>query len=180
MTCTCSPPPEEDNWSTASNDSLGSLDDLEPQTHDFSDGNFSKVNKDLLNILHYNVNSVQNKMDQIEARSKELNADIICLTETKLDDKVAESNYSLPGYNTEHRHRTSSGGGVLVLIKNTENEKHGTYGVIMEIENRSTATIRTRKGLMRRALCQLIPLAGSCLVRKRLAVEGVVSGQGSG
>ena len=58
-------------------------------------------------------------MDQIEARSKELNADIICLTETKLDDKVAESNYSLPGYNTEHRHRTSSGGGVLVLIKNT-------------------------------------------------------------
>ena len=73
----------------------------------------------MLNILHYNVNSVLNKIDQVEARSKELNADIICLTETKLDDKVAESNYSLPGYNTEHRHRTSSGGGVLVLIKNT-------------------------------------------------------------
>ena len=56
--------------------------------------------------------------------------------------------------------------GDLVLIKNTDNEKQGIYGVIYEIEDKSTATIRTRKGMMRRALCQLIPLAGSSLVQK--------------
>ena len=70
---------------------------MEPLTHDFTDGNFDKVNKNLFNILHFNVNSVLNKIDQIEVRIRELNADIICLTETKLDDKVAESNYSIPG-----------------------------------------------------------------------------------
>ena len=58
-------------------------------------------------------------MDQIETRGRELNADIICLTETKLDDRVAEANFTLPGYNSEHRHRTSSGGGILVFIKDT-------------------------------------------------------------
>ena len=113
------PHPEDDNWSTASIDSLGSIDDLEPQTFNFSDGNFRKINTDLFNILHYNVNSILNKMDQIESRGRELNADIICLTETKLDDRVAEANFTLPGYNSEHRHRTSSGGGILVFIKDT-------------------------------------------------------------
>ena len=75
------PHPEDDNWSTASIDSLGSIDDLEPQTFNFSDGNFRKINTDLFNILHYNVNSILNKMDQIESRGRELNADIICLRE---------------------------------------------------------------------------------------------------
>lgn len=92
---------------------------MEPLTHDFTDGNFDKVNKNLFNILHFNVNSVLNKIDQIEVRIRELNADIICLTETKLDDKVAESNYSIPGFNIEHRHRTSAGGGILVLIRDS-------------------------------------------------------------
>ena len=54
--------------------------------------------------------------------------------------------------------------GDLVLIRNTDNERQGTYGIILDIEEGSTAIIRTRKGVMRRALCQLIPLAGSCLV----------------
>ena len=56
--------------------------------------------------------------------------------------------------------------GDLVLIKNTDNEKQGIYGVVYEIEDNSTATIRTKKGMMRRAICQLIPLAGSSLVQK--------------
>ena len=56
--------------------------------------------------------------------------------------------------------------GDLVLIRNTDNERQGTYGIILEIEKDSTAILRTRKGIMRRALCQLIPLAGSCLVRR--------------
>ena len=57
--------------------------------------------------------------------------------------------------------------GDLVLIKNSDNEREGTYGVIQEIEGDSTAILRTRKGIMRRAICQLIPLAGSCLVSRR-------------
>ena len=56
--------------------------------------------------------------------------------------------------------------GDLVLIKNTENEKMGTYGVVQKVEDDSSATIKTKRGIVRRALCQLIPLAGSHLVRK--------------
>ena len=121
MSVGTSTPPhlEDDTWSTVSSDSLGSVDELEPATLDFSDGIYDKVNKNLLNIIHFNVNSLLNKIDQIEAQIKELNADVICLTETKLDDNVAESNYTIPGFNIEHKHRTRFGGGILVLIRNT-------------------------------------------------------------
>ena len=58
-----------------------------------------------------------------------------------------------------------------MLIRNTDNERQGTYGIILDIEEGSTAVLRTRKGVMRRALCQLIPLAGSCLVRRSGATK---------
>ena len=61
--------------------------------------------------------------------------------------------------------------GDLVLIKNTDNEKMGTYGVVRGLEGESSAIINTRKGMVRRATCQLIPLAGSHLVRKTVDQE---------
>ena len=56
--------------------------------------------------------------------------------------------------------------GNLVLIKNSDNEKTGTYGVISELESESTAIVKTKKGLMRRAISELIPIAGHCLTVK--------------
>ena len=56
--------------------------------------------------------------------------------------------------------------GDLVLIKNTDNEKTGTYGVIKEMESKVTARIKTKKGEVRRAISQLIPLAGECLAKE--------------
>ena len=50
-------------------------------------------------------------------------------------------------------------GGNLVLIKNTDNEKTGTYGVISELKSESTAIVKTKKGLIRRAISQFVPLA---------------------
>ena len=61
--------------------------------------------------------------------------------------------------------------GDLVLIKNTDNEKMGTYGVVRRLEGESSAIINTKKGLVKRATCQLIPLAGSHLVRKTVDQE---------
>ena len=54
--------------------------------------------------------------------------------------------------------------GDLVLVRNTDGEKRGTYGVIRELEG-NTATVKTKKGEIRRAVSQLIPLAGHCLAR---------------
>ena len=52
------------------------------------------------------------------------------------------------------------------MIKNTDNEKMGTYGVVRKLEDDSSAIINTKKGIIRRAICQLIPLAGSHLAGK--------------
>ena len=54
--------------------------------------------------------------------------------------------------------------GDLVLIKDSENEKRGTYGVVTKLESERTAIINTKKGEVRKAISQLIPLAGHCLV----------------
>ena len=52
----------------------------------------------------------------------------------------------------------------MVLVKNTDGEKRGTYGVIRELEG-NTATVNTKKGEIKRAVSQLIPLAGHCLAK---------------
>ena len=57
--------------------------------------------------------------------------------------------------------------GDLVLIKNTDMERTGTYGVIKELESNATALVVTKKGRVRRAISQLIPLAGDCLAKEK-------------
>ena len=54
--------------------------------------------------------------------------------------------------------------GDLVLVKDSENEKRGIYGVVTKLESEGTAIINTRKGEIKRAISQLIPLAAHCLV----------------
>ena len=57
--------------------------------------------------------------------------------------------------------------GDLVLVKDSENEKRGIYGVIDAFESEGTVRIRTKKGIIKRAVAQLIPLAGDCLANKK-------------
>ena len=54
--------------------------------------------------------------------------------------------------------------GDLVLVKNSDNARTGTYGVLQHLEESGLAIIRTKKGDIRRATNQLIPLAGECLL----------------
>ena len=57
--------------------------------------------------------------------------------------------------------------GDLVLVKDSENEKRGIYGVIDVFESEGTVKIRTKKGMIKRAVAQLIPLAGDCLANQK-------------
>jgi hypothetical protein len=43
---------------------------------------------------------------------------VLAISESKLDDSIAESNYTIQGYNTETRHRNRHGGGVILFIRN--------------------------------------------------------------
>ena len=107
----------DDNQSECSD--TDSLSDLDPQTIDLTNGDFSPINTKLFNIASYNINSITsgNKRDQIESLAHQLNLAAICLSETKLDDNVHESFFHIPGYNIELKHRTRRGGGVCIYIR---------------------------------------------------------------
>ena len=55
----------------------------------------------------------------------------------------------------------------MVLVKDSENEKRGIYGVIDSFESEGTVKVRTKKGIIKRAVAQLIPLAGDCLAKQK-------------
>ena len=62
-----------------SNDSISSLSDLEPKTVNMVDGDFSCVNKKLLNVVSYNVNSLthQGRVEELGAICRGIDADVI-------------------------------------------------------------------------------------------------------
>ena len=98
------------------------------------DGDFSPVNKQLLNIVSFNVNSLTHgsRLEELGALCREVNADVICLQETKMDDTVSPSVYHLDGYNAEIRNRTIHGGGVAVYIK-----EHLPYVRMSKLESKT-------------------------------------------
>ena len=102
-----------------SNGSIASISDLDPKTVSMVDGDFSPINKNLLNIVSFNVNSLTHgsRLEELGALCREVNADVVCLQETKMDESVSPSVYKLDGYNAEIKNRNTHGGGVAVYIK---------------------------------------------------------------
>ena len=97
----------EDQCSNCSSSSLGSVDELNPNTLDLTTGDYSAINTQLFSVLAYNINSITatSKKDQLESMAHELNLDIIALTETKLSDSIQESVYTIPGYTIINKNR---------------------------------------------------------------------------
>ena len=72
--------------------------------------------KDKFSIVHYNIQSLTKKLDIIE--SELCNFDIICLTETWLDDRTPNNNLSLTQYNLYRRDRVGDNhGGICMYVK---------------------------------------------------------------
>ena len=82
----------DDLDSNCSSSSLGSIDDLCPNTLDLTSGDFSAINTQLFSVLAYNINSItsNSKKDVLESFARNLNIDILALTETKLSDAIPE------------------------------------------------------------------------------------------
>ncbi|MEW8546861.1 MAG: endonuclease/exonuclease/phosphatase family protein, partial [Candidatus Thiodiazotropha sp.] len=79
---------------------------------------FDDINmiKDKFSIVHYNIQSIVNKLDIIE--SELCNFDIICLTETWLDERTINTSLSLNEYNLFRRDRVGDRyGGICVYVK---------------------------------------------------------------
>ena len=72
-----------------------------------------------LTACHLNINSVtaENKIDELHQFVETNNIEILALTETKLDNTVADNLYSLSGFHSPIvKHRTRNGGGVALYI----------------------------------------------------------------
>ena len=70
-----------------------------------------------LTCSYLNINSIRNKFHNLVDMIDE-NIDIICISETKLDDSFPASNFLIPGYSSPFRLDVSStSGGILVFIK---------------------------------------------------------------
>ena len=50
-------------------------------------------------IMHLNVNSLQNKIEEVGTLIKEFKAQVVFLTETKIDASYPDSQFALEGYN---------------------------------------------------------------------------------
>ena len=75
-----------------------------------------KMVKDKFSIVHYNIQSLTNKLDIIE--SELCNFDIICLTETWLYDRTLNNNLSLIQYDLYRRDRVGDyHGRICIYVK---------------------------------------------------------------
>ena len=99
-------------------DSISFKNDLEtedvfyPELSDF----YQKHFKHMI-VSHLNINSLRNKFLEI---SQVVNyCDILCLSETKLNDSFPSSQFSVPNYRILRNDRNEHGGGILCYVKSS-------------------------------------------------------------
>ena len=67
-------------------------------------------------VYHLNINSIQNKFEELIDMIKTLKAHIILISETNIDSTYPNEQFSLPGYSLYRNDRKKGGGGILALI----------------------------------------------------------------
>ena len=72
-----------------------------------------------LSIAHQNINSLQNKMDEIRTLLNQELFDVLVLTETKIDSSYNNSFFQHPLYRIIRRNRKKGGGSIMVYIKHS-------------------------------------------------------------
>ncbi|CAB4023001.1 RNA-directed DNA polymerase from transposon BS [Paramuricea clavata] len=66
-----------------------------------------------------NITSLTKHIDELRILITEMNFDILCINETRIDKKIKNSEIGLQGYDLTRRDRNRRGGGVAIYIRNT-------------------------------------------------------------
>lgn len=69
-----------------------------------------------LNFLHFNVSSLQPKIDQIHLLTYESKVGVLCLSETCLDISISDYEITVDNYSLVHIDRNHNSGGVCIYI----------------------------------------------------------------
>ena len=75
-----------------------------------------KRNTTDLRMVHLNINSCQNKLDDLILLNKELKSHVIFLSETKIDSSYTNAQVALEGYHTYGMDRKKGGGGLMAYF----------------------------------------------------------------
>ncbi|MCG8113032.1 MAG: reverse transcriptase domain-containing protein [Candidatus Thiodiazotropha taylori] len=86
-----------------------------------SESSFTPAEDQIINnkfsVVHYNVQSIVNKLDLLEVELQ--NFDVICITETWLDQRTSDEDLNLNGYKLFRRDRLGENyGGICVYVRN--------------------------------------------------------------
>ena len=85
-------------------------------------------------LIHLNINSLQNKFEELKSINGQLKSHIIFISETKIDKSYPNDQFKLPGYLMYRRDRKKGGGGLLPYfhsnIHSKELKLHRKYKTI--------------------------------------------------
>ena len=70
-----------------------------------------RKNCDDILLCHLNINSLQNNLEELVAMIRKLKAQIIFISETKIDSTYPDNQFTIPGY-TLYRNDRKKGGGI--------------------------------------------------------------------
>ena len=70
-----------------------------------------------LHFIHFNINSLLDKIDQLRSIADKHKPSIIGITDSKIDNTVTDTEIDIQGYTPIRNDRTRHGGGVVVYIK---------------------------------------------------------------
>ena len=74
-------------------------------------------------LAHLNINSIQNKFGEIAEITRKSRAQIMIISETKIDSTYPDSQFMIPGYSLLRNDRKKGGGGILAYISSDVTSK---------------------------------------------------------
>ena len=105
-----------------SNDQIDARQGNMPQNTKHKNGKndltYNHIKLTSMKIAHSNINSIRNKIDDISVELSDY--DIICISETKLNDQILTTSLLIDSYNNAIRkdRNINNGGGLIIYIKN--------------------------------------------------------------
>ena len=67
-------------------------------------------------LCHLNINSIQNKFEELKDIITKFKVQIMVVSETKIDSSYPDSQFHVPGYYLHRQDRKKGGGGILMLV----------------------------------------------------------------
>ena len=74
-------------------------------------------------MCHLNINSIQNKFEELAATIKKIGAHVAFIRETKIDASYPDAQFSIPGYALYRNDSKKGGGGIMALVSSSLTKK---------------------------------------------------------